>query len=217
MTPPPGLRIAVFCDFDGTITKGGVLDLLYTTFADSSCWELVQGWIQGHVSTPQEMQGCFSSMKASCEEMEAVLDTVIIDPAFPRIVAFCEQRGYPLAILSDGLRWYIEYVLGHHGISGLPIFANEILFSPDGYQITTPWYHPQTPRRGVSKPAIIQKYKDEGFEVVFIGDGLSDLEAVHVADQVYARDELLEYCQEKDIPAIGFTSMEELIQKWKEP
>ena len=53
--------------------------------------------------------------------------------------------------------------------------------------------------------------------MVFIGDGLSDLEAVHVADQVYARDELLEYCQEKDIPAIGFTSMEELIQKWKEP
>ena len=44
--------------------------------------------------------------------------------------------------------------------------------------------------------------------MVFIGDGLSDLEAVHVADQVYARDELLEYCQEKDIPAIGFTSME---------
>ena len=44
--------------------------------------------------------------------------------------------------------------------------------------------------------------------MVFIGDGLSDLEGCHVADQVYARDELLEYCQEKDIPAIGFTSME---------
>jgi 2-hydroxy-3-keto-5-methylthiopentenyl-1-phosphate phosphatase len=50
--------------------------------------------------------------------------------------------------------------------------------------------------------------------VVFIGDGLSDLEAVHVADQVYARDELLEYCREEGIPATGFTDMEDLIQKW---
>lgn len=217
MTQPPEEHIAVFCDFDGTVTKGGVLDLLYKAFADSSCWELVEGWIRGDVSTPQEMQGCFSSMNATWDEMEAVLDTVQIDPAFPRLVEFCEERGYPLSILSDGLRWYIEYVLRRYGIPALPIYANEIQFLPGGYHITTPWYHPQTPRRGVSKPRIIQKYKDEGYKTVFIGDGLSDLEAVHVADQVYARDELLEYCQEQDIPAIGFTSMDELIQMWREP
>jgi 2-hydroxy-3-keto-5-methylthiopentenyl-1-phosphate phosphatase len=120
------------------------MDLLYQTFAASSCWDLVQGWIRGEVTTPQEIQGCFSTMKASREEMEAVLDTVQIDPAFPKLVEYCGHREYPLAILSDGLRWYIEYVLKHHGINDLPIFANEIDFLPDGYRIITPWYHPQT-------------------------------------------------------------------------
>lgn len=217
MTSPHPQPVAVLCDFDGTITIGGVLDLIYKRFADAGCWDLVESWIRGELTTPQEMEGCFSSIKASREEMEAVLDTVRIDPYFPEFVQYCRLKGYPLAVLSDGLQWYIRYILQQHGLDGLPIFANEITFSPHGVRIATPWYDEASPRRGVSKPTIIEKYKNEGFKVIFIGDGLSDLEAVTVADLVYARDELLEYCQVKGIPATGFSNMEELIHKMTLP
>jgi len=210
-------RIAVLTDFDGTITIGGVLDLIYSQFAQPSCWKLVERWIQGEITTPQEIQGCFSSMKATREEMESVLDSVQIDPGFPDFVQFCQQQGYTVAILSDGLRWYINYILNRHEFEGLQVYANEIIFLPDGYQITTPWYHPRTPKRGVSKPNIIEKYKSEGYRVVFIGDGLSDIEAVSVADRIYARDELLDYCKQQDIPATSFSDMQDLITKWKVP
>ncbi len=210
-----GQPIAVLSDFDGTITIGGVLDLIYKEFAQPNCWELVERWIRGEITTPQEIRGCFSSMKASREEMEAVLDSVQIDPGFPEFVQFCQRQGYPLAVLSDGLSWYINYVLDRYGIDGLEVYANEINFLPDGYQITTPWYDPVTPRRGVSKPRIIEKYKSEGFKVIFIGDGLSDIEAVTVADVIYARDELLDYCKQKNIPATSFSDMRDLIAKWK--
>lgn len=210
-------RIAVLTDFDGTITIGGVLDLIYTKFAQPSCWELVERWIRGEITTPQEIQGCFSSMRATREEMESVLDTVQIDPSFPDFIQFCQGQGYTVAILSDGLRWYINYVLNRYEIEGLQIYANEITFLPDGYQITTPWYHPMTPRRGVSKPNIIQKYKSEGYQVIFVGDGLSDIEAVSVADRIYARDELLDYCKQQDIPATSFSDMRDLITKWEVP
>lgn len=216
MTAPKGQQIAVLCDFDGTITKGGVIDLLYRAFAEQSCWELVDRWIRGEISTIEEMQGCFSTMKATREEMEAVLDRVEIDPGFPEFVDFCKERGYLLAILSDGLRWYIDYVLTHHGICDLPIYANEIHFLEDGYLITTPWYSPQTPRRGVSKPGIIQDYRAMGYKAIFIGDGLSDIEAVSAADLLYARDELLEYCQKHGFPAIAFKDMRDVISKWQE-
>lgn len=216
MTAPTGQPIAVLCDFDGTITKGGVIELLYHAFAAPSCWELVDRWIRGEISTFEEIQGCFSTMKASREEMETILDRVEIDPGFLEFVDFCKGRGYLLAILSDGLRWYIDYVLTHHEICDLPIYANEIQFLEDGYRITTPWYSPQTPRRGVSKPGIIQNYRDMGYKVIFVGDGLSDIEAVNAADLLYARDELLEYCQKHGIPAIAFTNMRDLISKWRE-
>jgi len=78
--------IAVLCDFDGTITIGGVLDLLYKEFAGPECWDLVQGWMRGELTTPQELQGCFASMNASRAQMEARLDTVRIDPSFPEFV-----------------------------------------------------------------------------------------------------------------------------------
>lgn len=206
--------IAVLCDFDGTITIGGVLDLIYKEFAAPSCWELVERWIRGEITTPQEIRGCFSSMKASREEMEAVIDSVSIDPCFPEFVEFCQKQGYPLAVLSDGLRWYIDYVLKRYSIEGLEIFANEIEFLADGYQISTPWYDPMTPKRGVSKPRIIENYKSEGYKVVFIGDGLSDIEAVNVADLIYARDQLLDYCKLNNISARSFLDMRDLLTKW---
>jgi 2-hydroxy-3-keto-5-methylthiopentenyl-1-phosphate phosphatase len=208
-------HIAVLSDFDGTITIGGVMDLIYTKFAEPSCWELVQKWIRGEITTPQEIQGCFSSMKATREEMESILDTVQIDPSFPEFVQFCQKQKYLLAILSDGLKWYINYILNRFRIDGLQIYANEINFLPDGYQITTPYFDPITPKRGVSKPRIIEKFKSDGYKVIFIGDGLSDIEAVHVADVIYARDELLNYCVQKNVPATGFSDMRELISKWK--
>jgi 2-hydroxy-3-keto-5-methylthiopentenyl-1-phosphate phosphatase len=208
-------HIAVLSDFDGTITIGGVMDLIYTKFAEPSCWELVERWIRGEITTPQEIQGCFSSMKATREEMESILDSVQIDPSFPEFVQFCQKQKYPLAVLSDGLKWYISYILNRFRIDGLQIYANEINFLPDGYQITTPYFDPITPKRGVSKPRIIEKFKSDGYKVIFIGDGLSDIEAVHVADVIYARDELLNYCVRKNVPATGFSDMRELISKWK--
>jgi 2-hydroxy-3-keto-5-methylthiopentenyl-1-phosphate phosphatase len=205
--------IAVLSDFDGTITIGGVTDLLYHKFANPSCWDLVDRWIKGEISTLQEMQGCFSGMSANRKEMEDFLDSVQIDPDFPEFVHLCQQKGYAVAVLSDGLRWYIEYIFNRYAIEGLNIFANEITFFSDHIQITTPWYDPATPLRGVSKPGIIKKYRAQGYKVIFIGDGLSDIEAVCCADLVYASSELLAYCLANNIPVTPFTKMKDLLDQ----
>ena len=203
MTASNPRKLAVLCDFDGTITVGQVLDILYNNFADPCCNELIQRWVRGEISTVEEIEGCFATMKANQAEMEAALDREAqLDPAFPDLVQFCRQRGYPLAIVSDGLQWYIEYVLNKFGFAGLPVYANQIEFLPDGFRITMPWYDPETPKRGVSKPAILRRYKKEGYAIVFIGDGLSDIEAVPFADIVFAHQTLWEYCQENGFPAI---------------
>jgi len=214
MTNRPEGALAVLCDFDGTITVDETLGFLYERFAGPECQDLVQGWIRGELTTPQEMRGCFASMKATRAELEAALQGVRVDPGFPGLVQFCRHQGYQLAILSDGLMWYIRLILDREGFPDLPVFANEILFLTQGVEIRSPWYDPETPRRGVSKPAIIRKYQAEGYRVVFVGDGLSDVEAVGVADRVCARGQLLDYCQERGFPAIGFSRLGDLLEKW---
>jgi len=208
-------KLAVLCDFDGTITPGDTLSILYNRFAGPECQELEKRWSQGEISAPAEMQGCFASMRSTRAELESALDPVHIDPSFPDFFRFCQGLGYAFAVLSDGLSWYIIYILQRHGIPTPAIYANEIEFTPDGMRIHSPWYRPDTPLRGTSKPAIIQKYQAEGYAVVFIGDGPTDVEAVEVADFVFAKGRLAEYCRAKSVLFTAFTDFFDVTQHLK--
>lgn len=204
-------RIAVLCDFDGTATPCNVTDMLYHQFAAPSCLEMVKRWERGEIGTREEMAACFATVTASRAEMELLLNSVPLDPAFPDLLEFCQHRGYHFAVVSDGLAWYIRYILDRHGVHNVQVYANEIQFGSDGLRLSFPWYSPSSPLRGTSKLALAQRYKAEGLQVVFIGDGLSDIEVVEAADILYARASLLDYCRERHILAIPFSSLSEVL------
>ena len=143
--------------------------------------------------------------------MESFLDTVELDPGFPSLLVYCREAGIAFVIVSDGLRWYIEYIMRHHGIQEVEVYACEIHFEGGGYRFSYPWFHPSTPMRSVSKSTIVRDYQSKGYKVVFIGDGASDFEAAQVADIVYARDVLLDYTKGHGIQARDFLYMGDII------
>lgn len=207
--------ITVLCDFDGTITFCEVIGVIYEKFASGNWEQLVNMWMRGEISTPEEIQGCFATITATQRQLEAELDKIDIDESFVPFLNFCRAQGYQFAILSDGLQWYIEYIFNKHDISGLTIYANQIKFNPQGFEFSFPWYDPSTPKRGTSKPALIKRYQNTGSYVIFIGDGFSDLEAVQYADCVYAKGRLLAHCLQNEIPVIGFNDFSDLLMKWQ--
>jgi len=140
-----------------------------------------------------------------------------VDSSFPAFVGFCQEPGYRFTIVSDGMTWMINHILNRHGIRGLTVYANQMHFGLDGVHLSFPWFDPQSPMRGVSKPTIVRRYQAEGDKVVFIGDGLTDLEAAGVADLLYARDQLLEHCRQQGIRVIGFSDFSDLLEKWVAP
>lgn len=213
----PRPDVAVLCDFDGTATPHIAIDMMYQEFGSPDCLKITQRWERGEISTPEEIRLCFATITASRDEMEAFLASLSLDPGLPDLVSLCRQQGCCFAIVSDGLTWYINYLLNRQGIYGVPVYANEIHFEPEGFRFSFPWYRPETPLRGTSKPAIVRRYQGEGKRVVFIGDGLTDVEASEVADVVYARAGLLKYCRERDIPAIEFSDLADLLTKWTIP
>ncbi len=209
--------VAVLCDFDGTVTQIDVTNALYLKFGDEVCKAAMNRWLRGEITTPQELRTCFPRMHARKEEMEAFLDTVPLDPGFERLVWFCRERGYRFAVLSDGLRWYIERILRRYGFDGLTVYANEIDFQEDGVRLSFPYHDPALPKRGTAKPNIVRRYQREGMGVAFIGDGLSDVEVAGVADVLYAKGRFLEHCREHEIPAIPFSELREVVENWREP
>lgn len=205
----------VLCDFDGTICTANTMDFLYRKFAACGM-KFAERWERGEISTAEEMRATFATIDASREEMERALSTLEIDEVFPHFLTFCRQRGYDVAVVSDGLEWYIEFILGRHGISDLPIYANCIHFENGDFRFDFPWFHEDTPLRGVSKPRIVTTFKRQGKNVIYIGDGISDADAIHEADLVYARGWLAEHCTELGLEAVIFDRFDELIRKWRE-
>lgn len=215
-TPAKKTNVAVLCDFDGTICTTNTMDYLYRNFAGAGM-KYAERWERGEISTVEEIRATFATVDSSREEMERALDELEIDEGFPRFLEFCRQRGYHLAVVSDGLEWYITYILDRHGIHGLPIYANQIRFENGDFQFAFPWFHEQSPMRGVSKPRIVHSYHAQGKRIAYIGDGHSDMDVIHETELVYARGWLADYCAEHDIPAVLFDTFDYLLGKWREP
>lgn len=204
---PKMMKYAILFDFDDTITTINVLDTLYEMFGGPSTRYHMERWRLGEISTMEELDQIFDTVKSTREEMEAFLRTVELDPGFKALLAFCQELDYPFAIVSDGLRWYIDFILNSHGVEGIKVYAGEIIFLEKGFRFEFPWYDPAFPLRSTAKPTIVKDYQSQGYEVVFVGDGLSDVEAAEVADVVYAKDVLLREARER---GIGFREFEEL-------
>ena len=204
--------ITVFTDFDGTLTYHNVLNLLYKNFAGPIHRNFIERWEQGEISIQEELEGCFDTIKAARHEMEFFLDRVYLRPGVSELINYCQKHDYAFAILSEGLSWYIEYILRLHGIFDVTIFANHIHFYDDGVRFSFPWYDSLYPLRGTSKASIIRKYQMDGSRVIFVGDGLSDTDAAEVAGIVFARGHLQEYTTKHGIDSIWFSTIPEIVK-----
>lgn len=205
---------AFLCDFDGTICPTQMMDFLYHRFAACGM-EFAERWERGEISTQEEIESTFATVKASREEMEAALDEIEIDPHFPAFLEFCRGHDYCFAIVSDGLEWYIDYILGKHGVGGVDIYANQIHFESGGFRFDFPWYDDEAPMRGVCKPGIVRRYQEKDRKVVYVGDGMSDFNVIGVADHIFASRELASFARERGVEFTEFDDFRDLLEKWQ--
>lgn len=208
--------IAILCDFDGTIASHQTLDFLYERFAACGL-EYALKWERGEISTPMELHLTFATVDAQKEEMENALEEIEIDEGFHSFLKFARDRKYPMAVVSDGLEWYIDFILSRYGVQDIPIYANRIHFERNGFRFEFPWSHTDAPMRGVSKPNIVRCYREKVDRVVYVGDGRTDANVIRDVDLLYAKGWLANHCKEQCVDAIEFTDWEDLISKWREP
>ena len=183
---------AVLIDFDSTATKINVLDTLYENFGDLSYHIYMERWSRGEISTKEEIESIFATFTASRDEMEFFLTTIELDPGLNTLIEVCRKDNIEFAIVSDGLRWYIDFILEHNHLYGIKVYASELIFKEDGFEFEYPWSNPAYPLRSTAKPEIVKRYQSKDLKVIFVGDGLSDVEVLGIADIVFAKDALLE-------------------------
>ena len=144
----------------------------------------------------------FADMGTDREQQTAyVTESAGLRPGFAELMHYCAAEGIELAIVSHGLDFYIDALLGAAGADGVPYFAVET-GERDGrptfaYHYADPacdWYP------GNCKCSVLESYRQRHKQVIYAGDGQSDTCPARRADYVFARGALLDFCRAQGIP-----------------
>lgn len=195
------MALKVFVDFDGTITRNDVGNEFFVAFGGDICRDYIARYRCGE-HTAKELFRLEVKALGQLNRISALefFRTQEIDPSFGRFVDFCTTRSIGVQIVSDGLDFYIDAILSHHGIGTVPVSANRIVFHDDGTAgIEFPHDDAECTRCACCKRNIIAAAAGDDDVVVYIGEGYSDRCPVRYADIVFAKDDLQRYCQEMNI------------------
>lgn len=192
-------KLHIFSDFDGTITEKDTLIFLTTNLGGGAQLVEAIGRLirQGQLSLSEGIAAEMRSIRRPFDEAEALLrEKVRIDPGFPPFAAWCEQKQIPLTVLSAGFQQLIDLFIRREEFPHLEILANTLKPNEEtGWQCV---FRDKTPD-GHDKAAPLRAAKKRGERVIFIGDGLSDRGAAEVADEVFAKHSLADFCRERGI------------------
>jgi 2,3-diketo-5-methylthio-1-phosphopentane phosphatase len=212
------LHPIVFCDFDGTITPLDVTDQILAQLAHPSWREVEQEWVRGLIGSRECLERQMALVETSAKELDALIDSIPIDPDFSAFYRFTQKRGLPFYVVSDGFDYFIRRILKRSGVdgqlrNGTHLFSSSL--QVQGRRLIASFPHSAVPCEhgcATCKAAIIRRLGAGRRPIIFIGDGLSDRFAVEESHVVFAKRQLSAYCREKGIACRPFETFAEIQQ-----
>jgi 2-hydroxy-3-keto-5-methylthiopentenyl-1-phosphate phosphatase len=133
-------------------------------------------------------------------------------PGFVEFIRYCQESAIPFAIVSSGLDFYIEPVLVEIGMPDLELHCGRTSFNRDGIDVS--YYDPDG---NIINQGFKNKYltwlKKREKNIIYLGDGLSDLEAARQADHVFATGHLLDLLGTQSIACSAFSNFYDLFHQ----
>lgn len=215
----------ILSDFDATITLIDTgLAMINSLSAEdaATAWEDEYAWRRGEISSIECLRRQWRLFRRTPEEVWAFVDALEVDEEFFRLLALVRRRRAGIALLSDGLDFYMDRMFSRHGIRTcgddacvrssecLLRLSNAATVTAGGIQISFP-YRDECEQCGNCKAAHLFRLR-RGFErVIYIGDGHSDLCAARYADIIFAKHALAEDCLAAGRSFVSFETFSDVL------
>ena len=199
-------------DFDRTITNEDSTDVLLETHNPEFKKDLRKRYKAGKVTIRQFIKEGLSSLNITKDEyIKTLQKKVTIDESFKDFV----KSGMEFRIVSAGSRLNVQGSLLGYGID-LPdekVISNDLKFDGNKITVENPFLDKEK-IYGVDKKEAVEKFKKQGYEVIYVGDGPSDYRAMEVADFVLVRKgtRAVKFCSENGINFREFESFSEILK-----
>lgn len=206
-------KIAIFSDFDNTISTYDVCVGLFDAFSWPNWREIEDEIMKTGKGSQVVLPTLLAPFKLTAREMkDFVLAGFELDPYFSSFVEKCEEKGWPLFILSDGLDFYLQHLLAREGLLHLNFRSNKLEWFGGKPVVSFPFQDPTCGRCGHCKRSKVEAIARQGYKTIYIGDGISDYCAAQNADLLFAKDDLLAYCQREGIPHRRFDTFADILK-----
>ncbi|MHB8997412.1 MAG: HAD-IB family phosphatase [Armatimonadota bacterium] len=198
----------IFTDFDGTITlidTGLAMINALSEQAQAEAWDLEYQWRRGEIDSMICLQAQWGLWNRPATEMFALIDGLEMDERFFDFLALVRSRHAGLAIVSDGLQFYLDRMMSARGIETcgddhcarsadcILRFSNPATVTEAGVSIEFP-HRDECGQCGNCKVSHLFRLRRDFARTIYIGDGHSDLCAARYAEIIFAKDALAEDC-----------------------
>lgn len=203
----------IYVDFDGTITTKDIGEHMFLEFGDAEqCKEIISKWLTCELNSKEVWIKLCNTVKNFDEkEFSKFLEKFTIDPYFHDFIEYSKTHEFDLAILSDGLDYYIDQVSKKEKFDHLPIFCNVLKFDDKNNLVPEFPYTDEECSKcaNCKRNHILNSSSDEDI-TIYIGDGWSDTCAAEHCDFIFAKKSLLTYCENNGLPYFPFNDFRDV-------
>jgi HAD superfamily phosphoserine phosphatase-like hydrolase len=206
--------LAVFCDFDGTFSVQDVGATLAQRHVGDLRPALWRQYERGEISAWDYNLEILDGLRLPQAELEAFLLTIELDPGARALVDWCDERGVPFRVLSDGFDFNLNCLQVIHAVRFV-YDANRLRYRDGAWRIEGGYPDPNCEcGTGTCKRGRIEAFRARhpGVRSVHIGNGrVSDTCGALAADVVFAKDSLALELGRRGIPYEPFETLNDVI------
>lgn len=201
--------LSVFLDFDTVVSSEHVGEYLLDRLApgrwrDEVAEPIQQGWIGGRIVSEQQWR----LLPQNRTLLTSVASEVPLDPGFGPLVGRLRAAGAEVTVVSDGFGFYVGRACAPFDVH---VLANTVDFTQGTLE------YPYLDRCcscltcGMCKQAPIKEAKERGRTTVFAAGAASDRKAALLADVLFARGTLADWCSTFGVPFRSLDSLEAIV------
>jgi 2-hydroxy-3-keto-5-methylthiopentenyl-1-phosphate phosphatase len=209
------MKLALVLDFDSTITTKDINVEIIKKYADPG-WDVgLRRWRAGEFDQRQLIEWEFARLPGDRlpEMREFALTEADVRPGLHGLLELCRSNDVPVEVVSNGMSFYIEAILGREGMSDLAFVApiptlrgignGPVVEFGEGVETCE--------KTGLCKCARARRLRSGDRKIVFVGDGISDFcIAEEEADFIIARSWLKDHCVKNGIAHNEFSDFDDV-------
>jgi 2-hydroxy-3-keto-5-methylthiopentenyl-1-phosphate phosphatase len=206
-------RTLIQCDFDGTLTEEDVSFLILDNFADGDWRSILEQYKNNQISVGRFNKLAFRMVKEDKPTLiRFVSERAELRPGLNHLLNYCNSRNFRFTIVSNGMVFYIKTLLQNAGINDdIEIYAAQAEFSSNGIEARYIGPDGNEIQNGF-KEAYVKQFLNEGWRVISIGNGASDIPAAKLAHYTFATEPMLSLCRETGLDCLPFENLDDIIK-----